>query len=39
VNRTSLDQLRTEVLPELLASTRAIGEALVQDGASLTDEG
>jgi IclR family pca regulon transcriptional regulator len=39
VNRTSLEQLRTEVLPELLASTRAIGEALVQDGASLTDEG
>jgi IclR family pca regulon transcriptional regulator len=39
VNRTSLEQLRTEVLPELLASTRAIGEALVQDGASRTDEG
>lgn len=39
VNRTSLDQLRSEVLPELLAATRGIEEALSQESQALPGQG
>lgn len=39
VNRTSLEQMRFEILPELLHATREIEKALVREEASLPDQG